>query len=115
MNGLEYVVEKDDREPEYGWFTINIGKVCLNCGRKKQLYNFLFLKLDMPVEQLKANMMALVDDVRGKVPAKKRDEFIWRLTVSSPPGFENFKLDLLELLGYEEMSFEEDEKVAAKQ
>jgi len=27
MNSFEYVMQKDDREPEYGWFDVNIGTV----------------------------------------------------------------------------------------
>lgn len=29
MTGLEYTVQKDIREPEYGWCNVNIGRVSL--------------------------------------------------------------------------------------
>jgi len=86
----------------------------------------------MPTEHLKANLMALLNDLNKKSPPKKKDPIIWRLTVLSAPGMENFKLDLFELLGIVEDATapkenkpaakeekpseeEEDEQVAAKQ
>ncbi|CAB3362117.1 Hypothetical predicted protein [Cloeon dipterum] len=99
MYGIEYEVEKDDREPEFGWLECSIGK------------------LDMPVEQLKANMMALIQDLNSKSPPKKNEPLIWRLYLLCPPGFEKFKLDLFDILGIKERGVvkeEVEEKAAPK-
>ncbi|XP_059477004.1 large ribosomal subunit protein uL1 [Neocloeon triangulifer] len=97
LNGIEYIVEKDDREPEFGWFECNIGT------------------LNMPTENLKENMMAIAKDLISKAPPKKQEPILWRLFLSSPPGFEKFKLDLFPLFGIQEYSIRKRRKPDTKE
>jgi hypothetical protein len=53
----------------------------------------------MPMEDLKANLMTLLTDLKKKVPPTKQKDVIWRLQVSCAPGIEKFELDLFNLLG----------------
>jgi hypothetical protein len=127
MTGLEYHVQKDVREPEYGWCNVNIGRVrdlkrptpimttlfqavhvlptCLNIPSRWK--NILILphifQLSMPMEHLKANLMTLLTDVKSKVPPTKQKQVIWRLCVSCAPGIEKFELDLFDLLGIKQV------------
>jgi hypothetical protein len=92
LTGIDYLCAKDEYELDYATVGMPFGR------------------LDMPMNDLMANFMAVLQEVDKYKPTAAPGPFITRVLVKSPPLREQFRIKHWEILdGYEDPDLAKDE------